>query len=441
MSLDLTRFYAAEQGLPFPDRWAVMPWRPQQPVAPQNVPALWQALCQRTLPANKRLVYLHIPFCATHCTFCGFYQNKLVADATEQYCDYLIREIEQEAGSPLHQSAPVHAVYFGGGTPTALSAKQLYRIISTLRRLLPLAPDCEITVEGRILNFDDERIDACLEAGANRFSIGIQTFDTRIRQRMGRRANRDEAISFLRKLGERDRAAVVCDLMFGLPEQTLESWHEDLQIVRDLPLDGVDLYALNLLPSTPLGKAVENNRVTLPDVGMRRDFYLAGEAFLHDDGWHQISNSHWARTTRERNLYNLLIKKGADCLAFGSGAGGNLGGQSYMTARSLEAYYQQLDTGHKPIMMMTAGASAEQRWRLDLQGGIEAGRYDLSRIVEDPLPMAPLLQQWQHCGLMHSEGPRFHLTPAGRFWASNMLQALQILVPQLTLRNDAHAHG
>lgn len=126
---------------------------------------------------------------------------------------------------------------------------------------------------------------------------------------MGRRASRDEAIHFLRKLGERDRAAVVCDLMFGLPEQTRASWQEDLQIVRDLPLDGVDLYALNLLPSTPLGKAVENHRVTLPDVSMRRDFYLDGEAFLARDGWHQISNSHWARNTRERNLYNLLIKK------------------------------------------------------------------------------------------------------------------------------------
>ena len=141
---------------------------------------------------------------------------------------------------------------------------------------MPLAPDCEITVEGRILNFDDERIDACLEAGTNRFSIGIQTFDTRVRQRMGRRASRKEAIQFLRKLGERDRAAVVCDLMFGLPEQTPESWREDLQIVRDLPLDGVDLYALNLLPSTPLGKAVENKRVSLPDVTQRRDFYLEG---------------------------------------------------------------------------------------------------------------------------------------------------------------------
>ncbi|MEG1690780.1 MAG: heme anaerobic degradation radical SAM methyltransferase ChuW/HutW, partial [Hafnia sp.] len=196
----------------------------------------------------------------------------------------------------------------------------------------------------------------------------------------------------------------------------MQDWQNDLDIVSDLPLDGVDLYALNLLPSTPLGKAVENKRVTLPDVTQRRDFYLTGEAFLADEGWRQLSNSHWARTTRERNLYNLLIKQGADCLAFGSCAGGNIDGQSYMMERSLERYYQKLDEGRKPIMMMTS-RSEQHRWRLALQGGIEVGHFDLKRVLPDPL--------------MQVNGTRFRLTPAGRFWASNLMQALQTLVPQL----------
>ncbi|MCV5283422.1 heme anaerobic degradation radical SAM methyltransferase ChuW/HutW, partial [Escherichia coli] len=80
----------------------------------------------------------------------------------------------------------IHAVYFGGGTPSALSAHDLARIITTLREKLPLAPDCEITIEGRVLNFDAERIDACLDAGANRFSIGIQSFNSKIRKKMAR---------------------------------------------------------------------------------------------------------------------------------------------------------------------------------------------------------------------------------------------------------------
>lgn len=110
--------------------------------------------------------------------------------------------------------------------------------------------------------------------------------------------------------------------------QDAKLWGEDLAIARDIGLDGVDLYALNLIPNTPLGKAVETGRTTVPSPAERRDLYLQGCDFMDSAGWRCISNSHWARTTRERNLYNLLIKQGADCLAFGSGAGGSVNGYS-----------------------------------------------------------------------------------------------------------------
>lgn len=430
MNIDLMPYHARLGPLPFPKRWATMPWRDSRPLPAESLHDSWQALLQNALPRNKRLLYLHIPFCATHCTFCGFYQNPLKPDSTERYTDYLLRELSMEANSPLLQGGPIHAIYFGGGTPSSLSAQQLHLIISQLRKTLPLAPDCEITVEGRIFNFDDERIDACLEAGANRFSVGVQTFNTRIRQRMGRKADRDQAIRFLTDLASRDRAAVVCDLMFGLPHQTPETWQEDLAIVRQLPLDGVDLYALNLLPTTPLAKSVENNRVELPTLTQQCDFYCSGADSLAQAGWHQLSNSHWARTTRERNLYNLLIKQGADCLALGSGAGGSLQGHAYMQHRSLDNYYRLIDSGQKPLMMMTQ-ASGEHPWRAKLQSGIEVGRLDLSELVANPNPLMPLIAQWHQCHLLKDNSFYLRLTDSGRFWASNMMQALQHLIPSL----------
>lgn len=430
MNIDLMPYHARLGPLPFPKRWATMPWRDSRPLPAESLHDSWQALLKNALPRNKRLLYLHIPFCATHCTFCGFYQNPLKSDSTERYTDYLLRELGMEADSPLLQGGPIHAIYFGGGTPSALSAQQLHLIISQLRKILPLAPDCEITVEGRIFNFDDERIDACLEAGANRFSIGVQTFNTRIRQRMGRKADRDQTIRFLTDLASRDRAAVVCDLMFGLPHQTPETWQEDLAIVRQLPLDGVDLYALNLLPTTPLAKSVENNRVELPTLAQQCDFYCSGADSLAQAGWHQLSNSHWARTTRERNLYNLLIKQGADCLALGSGAGGSLQGHAYMQHRSLDNYYRLIDSGQKPLMMMTQ-ASGEHPWRAKLQSGIEVGRLDLSELVANPNPLMPLIAQWHQCHLLKDNSFCLRLTDSGRFWASNMMQALQHLIPSL----------
>ncbi|AKF39891.1 heme anaerobic degradation radical SAM methyltransferase ChuW/HutW [Yersinia enterocolitica] len=437
MNIDLMPYHARQGPLPFPKRWATMPWRDSRPLPAESLEDNWQALLQKALPPNKRLLYLHIPFCATHCTFCGFYQNPLQTDSTARYTDYLLRELSMEASSPLLQGGPIHAIYFGGGTPSALSAQQLHSIISQLRKSLPLAPDCEITVEGRIFNFDDERIDACLEAGANRFSVGVQTFNTRIRQRMGRKASRDEAIHFLTNLASRDRAAVVCDLMFGLPHQTPETWQEDLAIVRQLPLDGVDLYALNLLPTTPLAKSVENNRIELPTLAQQCDFYCSGAESLAQAGWHQLSNSHWARTTRERNLYNLLIKQGADCLALGSGAGGSLQGHAYMQHRSLDNYYRLIDSGQKPLMMMTQ-ASGEHPWRAKLQSGIEVGRLDLSELITDPYPLMPLIAQWHQSHLLKDDSFCLRLTDSGRFWASNIMQALQNIIPSL-ITTESHS--
>jgi anaerobilin synthase len=430
MTLDLTPFYAKTDGIPFTDRWAVMPFRGNVPVDKTQLQSAWQSLQQTVLPKKKRLLYIHIPFCATHCQFCGFYQNPLKQHDTATYTEYLIQELNIDAQTPLTQFAPIHAVYFGGGTPTALRASELHRIITTIKCLYPLAGDCEITIEGRILGFDQEKIAACIEAGANRFSIGIQTFNTEIRQRLARTSDKQQAINFIHQLAEYDQAAVVCDLIFGLPRQTTKTWQEDLAIVCDLPLDGVDLYALNLLPTTPLFKGVENGRIQLPDVSQKGALYRTGVETLDKAGWIQLSNSHFGRTTRERNCYNLLIKQGADYLAFGSCAGGKLNGQSFMIDRDLGRYYQQLDQQQKPIMMMFQ-AGKQLPWLHQLQGMIEAGRLDLAPLTSYSQQLMPLIKQWYQVGLLTSDERCTKLTIDGRYYASNLLSALQNLLMQL----------
>jgi coproporphyrinogen III oxidase, anaerobic (EC 1.3.99.22) len=429
--LDLTPYFALEGNQPFKDRRATMPWRGAVPIAKEQMAQTWQQLLSQVAPPRKRLLYLHIPFCATHCTFCGFYQNRYQEESCAHYTDALLREIEQEADSVLHQSAPIHAVYFGGGTPSALSAHDLARIITTLRERLPLAPDCEITIEGRILNFDDDRIDACLDAGANRFSIGIQSFNSKIRKKMARTSDGPTAIAFMEKLVRRDRAAVVCDLLFGLPDQDAALWGQDLAIAGDIGLDGVDLYALNLLPNTALAKAVENGRTTIPSPAERRDLYLQGHEFMERAGWRCISNSHWARTTRERNLYNLLIKQGADCLALGSGAGGSVNGYSWMVERNLDAWHAAVEAGQKPLMMMMRTAEHGFQWRHTLQAGVEIARVPLDELTPHSKKLLPLLAQWHNAGLTLDASTCLRLTHEGRFWASNILQSLDELIQQL----------
>ena len=147
-------------------------------------------------PRNgKTLAYLHVPFCETRCLYCMFYQNPYSEEASSVFARNLVREIELWSDKAAMNSHPVHAVYFGGGTPTALEPEDLKTVLKAVNRYLPLANDCEITIEGRIHNFGDDKIEAALEGGANRFSLGVQAVVDRVRRAVMRGAGRDASVS------------------------------------------------------------------------------------------------------------------------------------------------------------------------------------------------------------------------------------------------------
>lgn len=446
---DMTRYYANDAGPDplsdaFARRTAVMPFRGKKRLPAEEIETRWRAILSTPSRPGKRLVYVHIPFCANHCLFCGFYRNAYVPQTGADYVKLVIEEIRREARAPALRDNPVHAVYFGGGTPTALSARELSDLLATVRAELPLAPDCEITVEGRIIHFDPEKIDACLEAGANRFSIGVQSFDTEVRRRQGRRASREEAVRFLEGIRDRDRAALVIDLIYGLPGQTPEVWHQDLETAAALAPDGIDLYGLNLIPGTPLSKAISAGKFPaaagLGDIGA---LYRAGADFFRRRNWRQLTNNHWGRTTRERNIYNMLIKEGADCLAFGSGAGGSIGRYSYGLTSDLQRYGEDMHAGRKPIGMLSA-SDAIQPLRDRVTAGFEVGHLDLAGLekaaggaITSGLFM-PLLAQWRQAGLLTLEDETIELTVAGRFWYANLISAFhEILQTQLCPTDNA----
>ncbi|HEY0283054.1 MAG TPA: heme anaerobic degradation radical SAM methyltransferase ChuW/HutW [Rhizomicrobium sp.] len=406
-------------------------WVRGRPVPVPDAGAAFASLVAAKRP-GRRAAYLHVPFCSNHCLYCGFYRNRADEDALAVYTAYVERQIARDAEA-AKGFGPVHAVYFGGGTPNALAAEDLHRLIRAVRSRLALAPDCEITVEGRVFGFTPEKIDACLAAGANRFSIGVQTFDTDLRRRFGRKAEREEAVEFLRALRERDAAAVVCDLIYGLPGQDIESWRRDLRTCIELDLDGVDLYALTLFDKGPLALSIAKG--ALPAAASQRElaeFYAVGLEMLEDAGWRHLTQAHWGSGTRERNLYNQFVKSGADCLAFGSGAGGMLGGHRYMLDGDCEAYQRRVMAGDRPIAMMLA-PQPHQRVRDLVTAGLEAGRLDLARLEAAAAPglskaLAPLVDQWAGAGLVRRRADSIVLTTAGWFWHGNLGASLNQLI-------------
>lgn len=411
----------------FPERQALMPvWGGVPMPRPQ-----WQNIWKKKLPHATdvdALAYLHIPFCANHCVFCGFYRNAWKDSQSSVYTDKIIEEMAAEAEVRTGKGK-IRAVYFGGGTPTALLTEDLVRLIRACYQYLPLAEDCEFTIEGRMSHFGLEKAQACLEAGANRISIGVQTFNTAIRRRLGRKHSGDEAFEYLAKLCELD-AVIVADLMFGLPNQTDEVWQNDIARATELPLSGLDTYAFNLYPMLPINRMIEKGAFpTPPGFDIQADQYAYTVETLLEKGWEQVSNSHFAYPGRgERNRYNTLIKSDISCLAFGSGAGGNFGGFSYQVQGDLESYLAT-PKGEKNIAFMS-GHSPNKALLSKVQHDIETGR--LNPLLFDGNKAAQkLIAQWQEMQLFKepdSDGI-IRLNTSGRYWSPTLIRKLMLTLP------------
>jgi len=374
-------------------------------------------------------VYIHVPFCESHCLYCGFYNRPFQPADSQAYTDALLREIGLWQDRPALGNGPIHAVYLGGGTPTALAAKDIRRLLKAIHSGFPLANDCEVTVEGRIHNFGPEKLDACLEGGANRFSIGVQTFQTELRRSMNRLSDQQTVLDALLLLKQRDQAVVVIDLIYGFPQQSMDRWVRDIELFLSLEIDGADFYQLNVFKNSLLSKAVADGRIP-PAADLPRQALMFAEAVgrMEKARYRRLSMSHWGRSTRERNIYNHMMKGAANCLAFGPGAGGSLGGHAYFVDGDYVRWLVSIDREEKPVSML---AAPHRFHRLDkaLAAGFDLGRVHLRRLDKDfNLPIAamaePLLSQWQGCRLIDVKDGWLELTLAGQFWHANLAQLM-----------------
>ncbi|SOB92751.1 heme anaerobic degradation radical SAM methyltransferase ChuW/HutW [Rhodobacter maris] len=419
----------------FPRKSGAHPGTPTQPLPADQRDAEWRRLL--ATPRNRRTVaYVHLPFCENHCLFCGFYQNPWRPEAGGPYVDALIAQLAAFARHPACEGPPLQAVYLGGGTPTALSGPDLARLVRAIRQHLPLASDCEITLEGRIHSFGLEKARAAFDAGVTRISLGVQSFDATIRRPLGRKASRAEILAALAALVALDQGAVIVDLIYGLPGQCPEDVAADVRLCAELGLDGLDLYALNLIPGTPLLTALEKGKKRVAGPEALGHFFAAGEAAAEEMGWAPISTSHWQGSLRERSVYNLAVKTGADCLAFGAGAGGALGGLSFRLGTDLRQYNAQAGSCGAALLAGMMRQARSARVADAIKAGMERGRLDLARveaafaalIARPALPLAehlaPLLAQWREAGLWQPQHRFHHLTRAGRFWQVPMTTRL-----------------
>ncbi|MBQ7763997.1 radical SAM family heme chaperone HemW [bacterium] len=280
-------------------------------------------------------VYIHIPFCKQKCKYCSF----ISFPCTEKILGYvfsLFKEIDTN-----YAGEDIETLYFGGGTPSLLEIQHLKKIINKFK----LASNCEITLE---LNPDDaslEYLKSLKDIGINRLSIGSQTFNDGILKLIGRRHDSKQiikAVEFAKTAGFDN---ISLDLIYGLPTQTIETLHKDLEIFTQLDIQHISTYGLKLEEDSYWGKNPPKN---LPDDDIQADMYLEINNYLNPKGYKRYEISNFAIDGYE-SKHNLNYWNNNEYYGFGVSAHGYIDGIRYSNYSTIEDYMNnpaQHSNGH-----------------------------------------------------------------------------------------------
>ncbi|HBC3952690.1 TPA: heme anaerobic degradation radical SAM methyltransferase ChuW/HutW [Vibrio parahaemolyticus] len=404
---------------------------------PQQAGVLSSITSDQNVRSNKRCLYIHVPFCRVRCTFCNFFQNAASRKLVDEYFAALMQELKEKAALPWTQSGIFHSVYIGGGTPTDLSPEQVRVLGLAIHDYFPLASDCEITLEGRINRFSDELYQGALDGGFNRFSFGVQSFNTQVRRSAKRLDDREDVLKRVSELAKEDKIPVIIDLLYGLPYQTKEILEQDLNDYMSTGAHGLDLYQLVVGGTAPMLNLVEKGKIPPPATTPEKaGMYELGVNFMAKHHMKQLSVNHWAVDNRERSLYNSLAKTYAEVLPIGCGAGGNIGGYGMMLHRTLDTYIKAVNEGQSTIAMMMKHSPLEPLFSA-LKSGFDRGIVQASKLPvfmgSDTFDfLMPLFKVWQDKGLVELQERSLVLTLAGSFWAVSLAQAcIQVLTSEM----------
>jgi oxygen-independent coproporphyrinogen-3 oxidase len=293
-------------------------------------------------------IYLHVPFCVSHCIYCDFYVVLEKYGGKDAYVDAVCREIELRfADMDLDQFREgIKTLYVGGGTPSLLPSDAYRRIFATLNRYLPFAPDAEITLEANPGATRSEMADTpenYRAAGFNRVSVGVQSFNNTELKKLSRLHSAEEASQFIRRLQVAGWDNVSLDLMYGIPCQTRESWRETLQKTIELGVQHVSMYGLKVEENTPLEKLTRHvsarGAYPLPEEDDIVEMYHEGLKLLGEAGFQRYEFSNLAQPGRE-SRHNLCYWDNKEFLALGVAAHGYWNNIRYETVRDIDAYLQ-----------------------------------------------------------------------------------------------------
>mgnify|MGYP002634810872 CR=1 FL=1 len=285
-------------------------------------------------------LYFHIPFCVHRCAYCDFNtyagQNALIPAYVDAFC----REIEL-IGQAVSEKVVAKTIFFGGGTPSLLSAAQFASIFKSIRQNFDLRPDAEISLVANPGTLTQKYLCDLYAVGFNRLSLGVQSVhpdELRMLERIHSYGDIVAAALAARKAGFDNLSF---DLIFGLPEQTLDRWQATVKLILGLHPEHLSLYALTLEHGTPFGRWAERGLLPLPDPDLAAEMYEWASEYLDAQGYEQYEISNWTKPNRKCE-HNLQYWRNLPYLGFGAGAHGYTAETRYSNVLRIQTYIDRL---------------------------------------------------------------------------------------------------
>lgn len=259
-------------------------------------------------------LYIHVPWCVQKCPYCDFNSHALKGGVPEEA--YIARLLDDlHADADWAQGRPISSIFIGGGTPSLLTPAAVTRLLTGVKRLLPLTDSCEITLEANPGTFEQERFAGFIDAGVNRLSIGIQSLNAQQLQRLGRIHDPAQALTAARYAKQLPLRSFNLDLMHGLPEQTIAQAMADLDAIIALDPPHISWYQLTIEPNTSFASRPPR----LPEDDVLAEINERGHAKLRAAGYENYEVSAYAKPNHQSH-HNRNYWQFGDYLGIGCGA-------------------------------------------------------------------------------------------------------------------------
>ncbi|MBR4134836.1 MAG: radical SAM family heme chaperone HemW [Bacteroidales bacterium] len=286
-------------------------------------------------------IYVHIPFCASKCVYCGFYSVVSTA-RREEYLTALAREMSLR--QDYLGGADIRTLYLGGGTPTLLTPDELASLLADLRRHFPIVPDAEITLEGNPEQLTEAYCRELHTLGVNRLSIGVQSFHDHVLRFMGRRHTAAEAMEAVHNAAAAGIHNLSIDLIYGVSERTDEQWADELRHLPELPITHFSAYALTPEENSLLYKQIQHGRHAPVDEEMATRQYAMLTDFAREHGFEHYEVSNFARQGFHSH-HNSAYWDGTPYLGLGAAAHSFDGTSRQWNAGNLNQYLRDIADG------------------------------------------------------------------------------------------------